>query len=166
MLSKCLLASPPDLAATVKVKRQLIERRSSTASAFENYFLAAQALRNRIKADFDAVFKQRRSPSIGLEENAQQDPSASSVTEDGPVDCLIHPAAISSAPRLGSKRIDENSLQEYVQDVLNVPSSLAGIPALSVPWGADDAGWPLAVQLAAPWGQERTLFQLTKMLTS
>jgi hypothetical protein len=42
-----------------------------------------------------------------------------------------------------------------VQDVLTVPASLAGLPALSVPGGlAGDDGWPVGVSVVGQWGAD------------
>jgi len=46
----------------------------------------------------------------------------------------------------------------YTQDVLTVPASLAGLPALSVPIavrGGEGNGWPLGVSVVGQWGCER-----------
>lgn len=123
-------------------------------SAFENYFLAAQKLRQRIRTDFDVVFRQP-SPLNGF------DKTGSSTSG---VDCLVHPAAISSAPELHLDGKVRHTAQEYMQDILNVPSSLAGIPAISVPWRDDTEGWPLGIQVAAQWGHEHILFRAARIL--
>ena len=38
----------------------------------------------------------------------------------------------------------------YLCDVFSVPANLAGIPAISVPCGRDDAGLPVGFQAQAP----------------
>ena len=72
------------------------------------------------------------------------------------VDVIVHPSAIQTAPRLpdGSEEASSNasSLDAYVQDVLTVPASLAGLPALSVPAGQGSDGWPIGVSVVGQWG--------------
>ena len=41
-------------------------------------------------------------------------------------------------------------LSIYLLDIYTIPASLAGIPALSLPCGFDDAGMPVGLQLMAP----------------
>ena len=46
----------------------------------------------------------------------------------------------------------ESVLDAYVQDVLTVPASLAGLPAMSVPAGLGEDGWPVGVSVVGQWG--------------
>ena len=47
-----------------------------------------------------------------------------------------------------------DELEAYVQDVLTVPASLAGLPALSIPAGVGKDGWPLGVSIVGQWGSD------------
>ena len=72
------------------------------------------------------------------------------------MDVVLHPTAIRSAPRLdGSDDAPQES--GYLQDLLTVPSSLAGLPSMSVPAGNRD-GWPVGVSIVGQWGMEEILF--------
>ena len=122
-------------------------------SAFDNYFLQAQRVRSLVRRDFDRVF---RAP------NAL---SAHSETNTAGVDVLIHPSAIRTAPRFDEDHNGSQSiLDSYLQDVLTVPASLAGLPALSIPMGLGEDGWPVGVSLVGQWGHEKTILNLGKML--
>jgi aspartyl-tRNA(Asn)/glutamyl-tRNA(Gln) amidotransferase subunit A len=122
-------------------------------SAFDNYFLQAQRVRTLVRRDFDRVF---RAPNVL---------SAPSETSTSGVDILIHPSAIRTAPRLDEDRNESKSiLDSYLQDVLTVPASLAGLPALSVPMGLGEDGWPVGVSLVGQWGHEKTILNLGKVL--
>ena len=60
-------------------------------------------------------------------------------------DLLLTPTAPSAAFALGEKSNDP--LAMYLNDVFTVPSSLAGLPAMSVPGGVDGQGLPLGLQI-------------------
>ncbi|MFA5966096.1 MAG: Asp-tRNA(Asn)/Glu-tRNA(Gln) amidotransferase subunit GatA [Sphingomonas sp.] len=60
-------------------------------------------------------------------------------------DLLLTPTAPSAAFALGEKSADP--LAMYLNDVFTVPSSLAGLPAMSVPGGLDKDGLPLGLQI-------------------
>jgi Asp-tRNA(Asn)/Glu-tRNA(Gln) amidotransferase A subunit family amidase len=60
-------------------------------------------------------------------------------------DLVATPTSPSAAFRLGEK-IDD-PLEMYLSDVFTTPASLVGLPAVSVPSGADDRGLPLGLQL-------------------
>ena len=110
------------------------------SSAFDNYFLQAQRLRQCIRDDFMRVF---RVPN----------PLARSATpNEAGVHVLLHPSAVRTAPHLD----EQDGLYTYTQDVLTVPASLAGLPALSVPIAVGDEGdgWPLGVSVVGQWGCE------------
>ena len=111
-----------------------------TYSAFDNYFLQAQRLRQCIRDDFMRVFRVPNPLAL------------SAVANDPGVHVLLHPSAIRTAPHLD----EQAGLDTYTQDVLTVPASLAGLPALSVPIAATEEGdgWPLGVSIVGQWGCE------------
>lgn len=126
-------------------------------SAFDNYFLKAQRLRARIRTDFDRVFALQNVLS-----------TSSRPSNADEVDVLLHPSAICTAPSLppllGTTEVEAtgdveqrtdgptSGLDAYVQDVLTVPASLAGLPAMSVPAGKGEDGWPVGVSIVSQWG--------------
>ena len=122
-------------------------------SAFDNYFLQAQRVRDLVRHDFDRAFRSRNVLSIHSE------------TNQGGVDVLVHPSAIRTAPQLnGGSPGSKSNLYSYLQDVLTVPASLAGLPALSIPVGLGEDGWPVGVSLVGQWGHEKTILNLGKVL--
>ena len=77
------------------------------------------------------------------------------------VDVLIHPSAIRTAPPLVAP---VDGLDSYVQDVLTVPASLAGLPALSVPVHNNDSGWPIGVSVVGPWGHDEDVLHVGELI--
>jgi len=122
-------------------------------SAFDNYFLQAQRVRQLIKNDFDRVFS---IPNYFSDSPTLENPAG--------VDVLIHPSAIQTAPILGLDKPEDSTLGAYVQDVLTVPASLSGLPALSVPVRRsmkvnggiidDNNGWPIGISIVGQWGTD------------
>ncbi|KAJ3485869.1 hypothetical protein NLI96_g4644 [Meripilus lineatus] len=146
-------------------RRILLGSYALSADAFDNYFLQAQKVRSLIRSDFDRVFK----ISSPLTATLRGDIS----TAHGPaktlgVDVLLHPSAIRTAPLLpnpdttGSK--ESNDLDAYVQDVLTVPASLAGLPAMSVPAGLGEDGWPVGVSVVGQWGCDEMVMSVGKVV--
>jgi len=139
------------------------------SSAFDNYFLQAQKVRQLIKDDFDRVFSV---PNYFSESHTRHIENPDSLSR---VDVLIHPSAIRTAPLLTNS--DKSDLSSYVQDVLTVPASLAGLPALSIPTTrpsgrpmSNDTGtqredqWPIGVSIVGQWGTDSVVMAIGKAL--
>ena len=90
-----------------------------SAGFYDAYYTQAQKVRALIARDFERVWDQ--------------------------CDVLLAPTAPSAAFALGEKSADP--LAMYLNDVFTVPSSLAGLPAMSVPGGLDKGGLPLGLQI-------------------
>ena len=52
----------------------------------------------------------------------------------------------------------------YMNDVFTVPTSLAGLPGISLPSGLSANGLPLGVQLIGNYFQEKKLLQLSHLI--
>ncbi len=100
-------------------RRILIGTYVLSAGFYDAYYTQAQKVRTLIARDFERAWLQ--------------------------CDLLLTPTAPSAAFALGEKSADP--LAMYLNDVFTVPSSLAGIPAMSVPGGLDKDGLPLGLQL-------------------
>ena len=74
------------------------------------------------------------------------------------VDVLVGPTTTGGAFALGERTQDPRSM--VLSDIWTTPAALAGLPALSIPSGLDDAGLPLALQLTARAHDEATLFRV------
>jgi aspartyl-tRNA(Asn)/glutamyl-tRNA(Gln) amidotransferase subunit A len=72
-------------------------------------------------------------------------------------DVLLGATTPTTAFELGAKVDDP--LAMYLSDVCTVPTNLAGHPAISVPFGSDDLGLPVGVQILAPALGETPMFQ-------
>ncbi|MBV7256399.1 Asp-tRNA(Asn)/Glu-tRNA(Gln) amidotransferase subunit GatA [Pacificimonas sp. WHA3] len=101
-----------------------------SAGYYDAYYLQAQKVRTLIKQDFDRAFEQ--------------------------CDVILTPTAPSAAFAAGSKSDDPIAM--YLNDVFCVPASLAGLPAMSVPAGADKDGLPLGLHLIGNALEEEGLF--------
>jgi len=103
-----------------EVKRRiLIGTYVLSAGFYDAYYTQAQKVRTLIARDFERAWEV--------------------------CDVLLTPTAPSAAFALGEKSADP--LAMYLNDVFTVPSSLAGLPAMSVPGGVDASGLPLGLQV-------------------
>lgn len=100
-------------------RRILIGTYVLSAGFYDAYYTQAQKVRTLIARDFERAWLE--------------------------CDLLLTPTAPSAAFALGEKSADP--LAMYLNDVFTVPSSLAGIPAMSVPGGLDKDGLPLGLQI-------------------
>ena len=100
-------------------RRVLIGTYVLSSGYYDAYYLKAQKVRKLIKNDFDESFKK--------------------------VDAILTPSTPSSAFKIGEKKNDPISM--YLNDIFTVPVNLAGLPAISIPAGKDNNGYPLGLQL-------------------
>jgi len=57
-------------------------------------------------------------------------------------------------------RLTPYVLQEYLNDVMTIPASLAGLPSISVPVALSSNNLPLGLQLIGPPLHEHNLFDV------
>ncbi|KAK6341733.1 Trimeric GatFAB AmidoTransferase(AdT) complex subunit [Orbilia brochopaga] len=140
-------------------RRILLGNYSLTSEAMENYFIHAQKVRRMVKQDFDRVFA-FPNPLNSTSKTHQPDPPKE------PVDVLISPVSVSSAPALQDvTSLDRSALDAYINDVFTIPASMAGLPALSVPIPAStDGELPLGLQIIAQYGDEDSLFDIATVV--
>lgn len=141
----------------------------------DNYFIQAQRVRRLIQEDFNNVF------SVPNPLRSTTPTTPQELTEK--VDVLLTPTSLSPPPLLKNVLAQKSPLDSYVNDVLTVPASLAGIPAMSIPvrmaspsgsvvgpeqreWecGICDKGETVGMQLLAQFGDEATLFEVSRAL--
>jgi aspartyl-tRNA(Asn)/glutamyl-tRNA(Gln) amidotransferase subunit A len=77
-------------------------------------------------------------------------------------DALLGPTSPTTAFELGARTADPLSM--YLSDVCTVPTSLAGHPAASVPFGTDGDGLPIGVQVLAPALGEPVMFRVARTI--
>lgn len=75
-------------------------------------------------------------------------------------DVLVGP--VSSTPAFGIGENVDDPVKMYLTDIMTVPASLAGLPALSVPAGVTSNGLPVGVQLIGQRKSDAALFALAK----
>jgi aspartyl-tRNA(Asn)/glutamyl-tRNA(Gln) amidotransferase subunit A len=117
-------------------RRILIGTYVLSAGYYDAYYLKAQKVRSLIARDFTQAFEK--------------------------VDAILTPTAPSAAFAIGEKMDDPIAM--YLNDVFTVPTSMAGLPAISVPAGLDGAGLPLGLQLITKAFDEETLFRVAAAL--
>jgi aspartyl-tRNA(Asn)/glutamyl-tRNA(Gln) amidotransferase subunit A len=96
---------------------------------YDAYYLQAQKVRRLIARDFTAAFER--------------------------CDLILGPTSPTTAFELGAKTDDP--VKMYLNDIFTIPAPLAGLPALSVPCGFDEAGLPVGLQLMGNYFCEATL---------
>ena len=111
-----------------------------SAGYYDAYYLKALKVRKLISQDFEKAFKK--------------------------CDLLLTPTTPNVAFPIGEKQ--DNPLEMYLNDILTVPASLSGLPAVSVPSGLNDDGLPIGLQLISkPFNEEvilRAAYQIEQAI--
>jgi aspartyl-tRNA(Asn)/glutamyl-tRNA(Gln) amidotransferase subunit A len=119
-----------------EVKRRVMLGTFALASGYyDAYYLRAQKVRTLIRRDFEAAFER--------------------------VDVIVSPTSPTVAFRIGERVQDP--LAMYLSDVCTIPSSLAGLPSLSIPCGLSD-GLPVGLQIVGPAFSENRLLDVAHAL--
>ena len=120
-----------------EVRRRIIIGTYVLSSGYyDAYYLRAQKVRALILRDFTEAFQQ--------------------------VDALLTPTAPSAA--FGQGENMDDPVKMYLNDLFTVPSSLAGLPGISVPAGLDEGGLPLGLQVLGRPFDEETVFAVGAVL--
>jgi aspartyl-tRNA(Asn)/glutamyl-tRNA(Gln) amidotransferase subunit A len=78
-------------------------------------------------------------------------------------DFVVMPTTPTTAFKLGEH--SQNPLEMYLADLFTVQSSVAGLPAISLPNGTDTQGLPIGIQVMANDFEEDRLFVFSKYLS-
>ena len=111
-------------------RRIMIGTYALSSGYYDAYYGTAQKVRTMIRREHDAVFRD--------------------------FDVIVSPTSPTVAFPLGEKV--GNPLAMYLNDLLTIPSCMAGLPGLSIPCGLSE-GLPVGLQLIGPQFAENTLFR-------
>ncbi|MCW9033667.1 MAG: Asp-tRNA(Asn)/Glu-tRNA(Gln) amidotransferase subunit GatA [Alphaproteobacteria bacterium] len=107
-----------------------------SAGYYDAYYKKAQQVRTLISKDFNDAYEK--------------------------VDVILTPTAPSAAFAIGEKMDDPIAM--YLNDVFTVPTSMAGLPGISLPAGLSSSGLPLGLQLIGRAFDEETLYRAAGVL--
>jgi aspartyl-tRNA(Asn)/glutamyl-tRNA(Gln) amidotransferase subunit A len=107
-----------------------------SAGYYDAYYTKAQKVRTLIKKDFEQAFQR--------------------------VDAILTPTAPNAAFPIGMKNDDPVTM--YLNDVFTVPTSLAGLPGMSLPAGLNGEGLPLGLQLIGRPFEEAQLLRVGRTM--
>ena len=121
---------------TENKRRIMIGSYVLSSGFFDAYYLQAQKARTLLINEFNELFKN--------------------------YDMLIGPVAPTTAFKIGENTSDP--IKMYLGDIMTVPTSLAGLPAISVPAGNSQSGLPIGVQLMGPMRSDSRLLALARSM--
>ena len=103
---------------------------------YDAYYKKAQKIRTLIARDFSSAFEN--------------------------VDAILTPTTPLAPFAIGERMDDPVSM--FINDLLAVPASLAGLPAISLPAGLNSEGLPLGLQIIGPAFDEQVIFDVGSAL--
>lgn len=121
---------------TENKRRIMIGSYVLSSGYFDAYYIKAQKARTLLINEFNKLFEN--------------------------YDALIGPVAPTTAFGLGEQ--DKDPIKMYLNDIMTVPTSMAGLPAISVPAGFDSNGLPIGVQIIGSMKSDANLMALAKSM--
>lgn len=119
---------------TENKRRIMIGSYVLSSGFFDAYYLQAQKARTILINEYNALFET--------------------------YDFLLSPTAPTPAFGIGEHIFDP--VQMYLADVMTVPVSLAGLPAMSVPAGVSESGLPIGVQIISKMKHDAQVIALAR----
>jgi aspartyl-tRNA(Asn)/glutamyl-tRNA(Gln) amidotransferase subunit A len=102
-----------------------------SADNYERYYLKALKTRTIIKQEFEKAFEK--------------------------YDIIISPTCAATGSKFNQN--DDESLNAFLTDIYTAPASVIGLPAMSIPCGFDNNGFPIGIQLIGRSFEEGTLLK-------
>ena len=121
---------------TENKRRIMIGSYVLSSGYFDAYYLKAQKARTLLIQEYENIFST--------------------------FDVLL--SAVAPIPAFALGENATSPLDMYLIDLMNVPASLAGLPAISVPGGENADGLPIGVQLTGPYKKDAELLALAKSM--
>ncbi|MBE6443194.1 MAG: Asp-tRNA(Asn)/Glu-tRNA(Gln) amidotransferase subunit GatA [Alphaproteobacteria bacterium] len=109
-----------------------------SAGYYDAYFLKAQKVRRLIRDDFVKAFEK--------------------------CDVILTPTSPVAAFPIGDKKMQEDPIAMWLNDIYTVSVSLAGLPAMSLPIGLNKDGLPLGMQIIGKAFDEQRVFEAASAL--
>ena len=113
-------------------RRIMLGTYTLSAGYYDKYYLKAQKVRTLICQDFQKAFRK--------------------------VDVIVAPTSPTVALPLGASK--DSPMFGELQDVLVEPSTIAGLPGISLPCGFSKEGLPIGMQIIGPQFSESLLFRV------
>ena len=106
-----------------------------SAGYYDAYYKKAQQIRHLILQDFKAAFQQ--------------------------VDAILTPTTPNAAFSINQAQNQNDPITMYLNDIFTIPASLAGMPAISVPFGTSQNSLPLGLQIIGDHFNEQAIFDIS-----
>ena len=117
-------------------RRIILGTYTLSAGYYDMFYIKALKVRTLIKNDFQNAFAK--------------------------CDAIACPTMPTTAFKIGE--LVDDPLQMYMMDILTCPVNLAGLPAISLPCGADNKNLPIGFQIIGNYFDEKTILNIAYLL--
>jgi len=130
-----------------EVRRRILLGNYTLSSESGDHYAKATELREKLTRELSSVFK-------------MEHPLLQDLYNEQGCDLIISPTAMDVAPTVqeSTTKNAENLINEYINDIFTVPVSLAGLPAISVPFNG------IGIQLVGQYGDDKLVLHAAKLI--